>query len=247
MNENVVAIIQARMRSTRLPGKILADICGRPMLWHVIDRLKYSRLIGKILVATTRTREDDIVEDLCKKCGIDFYRGSEPDVLDRYYEAARINNADMIVRIAADCPLIDPVISDKVIAAYSENMDNFSGASNVINRTYPRGLDTEVFPFAVIKRTWEEAEKPYYREHVTPYIYEHKKLFKVLSVENDRNFGNLRWTVDEASDLKFVKEIYGMLYKENKIFTIKDILKALEDSPSLKNINMHVKQKAVGA
>lgn len=245
MSENIAAIIQARMSSTRLPGKVLTDICGKSMLWHVVDRLKYSKLIKRILIATTTSKEDDIIEDFCRKYGLDFYRGDKLDVLDRYYKAAKTNKVDIVVRITSDCPLIDPYISDRVIAAYLNNRNSFDGACNVLKRRYPRGLDTEVFPFSVIEKAWEGARKDYQREHVTPYIYDNKDLFKVFSVENSKDLSSLRWTVDESPDLEFVREIYNILYKENNIFITEDLLKLLEAKPFLNDINKLVKQKAV--
>jgi spore coat polysaccharide biosynthesis protein SpsF len=219
------------------------DISGKPMLWHVINRIKNSKYINKIIIATTTVKDDDRIEDFCKTYKVDFYRGSESDVLDRYYQASRIWNADIIVRITSDCPLIDPEVSDKVIYSYLKNENNFNGSSNVIKRTYPRGLDTEVISFSTLKKVWDDAEKDYQREHVTIYIYEHTRQFKLYSVENNENLAHYRWTVDEERDLKFVREIYKFLYQEENIFLMKDILSLLEMKPYLKDINKDIEQK----
>lgn len=241
---NIVAIIQARMGSTRLPGKVLMSMCGKPLLWHVIDRLGHSKLINKIVIATSTNKNDDIIEDFCRTHRIDFHRGSENDVLDRYYQAAKFYKADPVVRITADCPLIDPRETGRVIAAYLEKIDVLDGASNVIDRSYPRGLDTELVSFSTLKRIHEEAKADYQREHVTNYMYEHKEVFKIYSVKNSKNLGHLRWTVDEEQDLIFVRAVYNKLYKQGRIFLINDVLKLLEKEPHLKEINSSVMQKA---
>ena len=241
----VVAIIQARMGSTRLAGKVLMNIAGKPMLWHVVSRLNYSKLINKIIIATSANKSDDPIEAFCDRYRVDYLRGSEEDVLDRYYQAARAYQADPIVRITADCPLIDPEVTDKTISGYVNNAEIFNGASNTIHRTYPRGLDTEVMSFSALGACWEKANRDYQREHVTAYIYEHPDLFKMYSVENNVDLSHLRWTVDEGVDMDFVREIYGRLYKENDIFLMNEVLDILEREPTLKEINRHVKQKAV--
>ena len=159
MDRNTTAVVQARMGSVRLPGKVLMEIEGSPILWHVVNRLKRSRLIRKIVVATTKDIKDNMIEDYCIKQDIDFYRGSEKDVLDRYYQAASIYQADPVVRITADCPMIDPDIVDKVISGYLADIDNLKGSSNTVKRTYPRGLDTEVISFSALEQIWNSADK----------------------------------------------------------------------------------------
>lgn len=242
---NIIAIIQARMGAERLPGKVLMDIVGRPMLWHIINRVRHSKYINKIIIATTTNKDDDQIENFCKTYNIDFYRGNEDDVLDRYYQAAELWNTDIIVRITSDCPLIDSDVINKVIYSYLKNKNNFKGASNVIRRTYPRGLDTEVISFSTLERVWNDAKKDYQREHVTIYIYEHLDQFKMCSVENKENLSSFRWTVDEEKDLEFVRTIYKKLYQERKIFLMRDVLRLLEREPYLKEINKNIKQKNI--
>lgn len=242
---NVVAIIQARIGSTRLPDKVLKDIEGKPMLWHVVNRIKHSKNINKIVIATTKNKNDTKIVDFCKLYDIEFYRGSEEDVLDRYYQAAKLWQADIIVRITSDCPLIDPQVVDKVIVSYLENKDSLNGASNAIKRTYPRGLGVEVVSFNTLKRIWREAIKDYQREHVTIYMYENTKDFKILNVENNKNLSYLRWTVDEKKDLELVREIYKSLYNRKKIFLMNDTLDLLEKKPHIMEINKDVKQKKI--
>ncbi|MBU1912297.1 MAG: glycosyltransferase family protein [Candidatus Omnitrophica bacterium] len=241
----ILEIIQARMCSTRLPGKALIKIMDKPMLWHVIDRASHSNLIDKIVVATSTNKEDDAIERFCKDNGFYCYRGSHEDVLDRYYQAANAYKPEAVVRITSDCPLIDPVVTDKVISCFLKNRKKFDGASNVINRTYPRGLDTEVISFLALERIWREAKLDYQREHVTIYAYENKKDFRLYSVENKKDLSGFRWTVDTAPDLEFITEIYKRLYTGKKIFLTEDVLRVLDKEPKLKDINKEVKQKYV--
>jgi len=244
-DKKIAIIVQARMKSTRLRGKVMQDISGKPMLWHVVDRLRQIKLKNDIIIATTTEKEDDMIADFCKKNSVNFYRGSEQNVLDRYYQAAKINKADVVVRVTSDCPLIDPEVSGRVISAYLKNSGDFIGASNAIKRSFPRGLDTEAVSFSGLEKCWKMAEEPYHREHVTIYMHEHPELFKIYYVVNDRDLSSLRWTVDEKDDIDFVRQIYKRLYKQGKVFLMNDILKVLEKEPDLALINQHIKQKAV--
>ena len=246
MNKHVVVFIQARMGSSRLPGKVMTDINGEPMLWHVVSRLKQCPLISEVVVVTTTDSKDDAIEQFCQQKKIFYFRGSEEDVLDRYYQAALAHKADVVVRITSDCPLIDPIITEKVIRAYLNNSAVLSGASNVVERTFPRGLDTEVFSFAALEKVWQMAQKPYEREHVTVFMYEHPELFKIISVTHKENFSHLRWTVDELDDLRLVKEIYRIM-KENgqERFGFQDVMALLKKNPELNDINSSVKQKII--
>jgi len=243
--EKVVAIIQARMGSTRLPGKVMMDIIGRPMLWHVGNRVSNSRLVDKIVVATSITKQNDCIESFCKKNEIDFYRGSEENVLDRYYQTAKNFKADIIARITADCPLIDPEVIDKVILSYLNNRNFFDGTSNTIDRTYPRGMDVEVISFEALKKCWKKADEQYQKEHLTPYIYEHSEIFNLKNVKHEKDLSDLRLTVDEEKDLELIRKIYSKLYKEDDIFYLNDIIKLFKENPELIAINKKVKQKPV--
>src|SRR5208282_1417599 len=176
-----IAIIQARMGSSRLPGKSLAEIEGRPMLWHVIQRVKRASLVDRVVVATSTAPADDVIEKMCQENGVPCYRGSENNVLDRYYHAARAEKAAQVVRITADCPLIDPELIDQVVSRFQTG--DLDYASNTMVRTYPDGLDTEVFSFSALERAWHEAVKDSEREHVTPYLRSDK--FRTANVEND--------------------------------------------------------------
>jgi glutamate-1-semialdehyde 2,1-aminomutase/spore coat polysaccharide biosynthesis protein SpsF len=232
----IVAIIQARMGSTRLPGKVLMEICGKPLLWHVVNRVSYSKYISQIVIATSTNPKDDEIEKFAKKYKLKVFRGSENDCLDRYYKAAKKYKADVIVRITADCPLICPEIIDRVIAEFKKNNSDY--VSNSIIRTFPDGVDVEVFSFKTLKKAWEEAKDALEREHVTVYIRNSGK-FKIKNLVNDKPVEpqEYKWSVDRIEDLEFVREVYKHLYKDNKIFSYDDIMSLLNRYPEIKNIN----------
>lgn len=241
-----VAIIQARMGSTRLPGKILKDLMGKSVLQHVIERVKQSQSIDEIVIATTTLNSDDVVADESVKCGVKYFRGSEDDVLGRYYGAAKENNADIIVRITSDCPLIDPFVTDQVVNYFKshEILDVVTNASSDLSkRTYPRGLDTEVFSFTVLERAFRHADKQYQREHVTPYIYENSSM--IYYFMNSVDYSKYRLTLDTEEDFRLIEEIYRHLYKGEHDFYLPNILKLYEQYPELIKINKDVKQKTI--
>jgi spore coat polysaccharide biosynthesis protein SpsF len=240
-----VAIVQARMGSTRLPGKVLKDIKGKPLLWHLVERLRHSQLTDDLVIATTTAGKDKLIADFCKDNKLNAYRGSQEDVLDRYYQTAKAYKADLIIRITADCPLIDPCVIDKAIERYLENKEKVDYVSNTLERTYPRGMDVEVFSFGVLEKAWQKAKKQYEREHVTPYIYENPDEFNLSCIKNENDLSYLRLTVDEEKDLELVRKIYKMLYKENDIFYLEDVIKLLKENPELELINEEVKQKNI--
>jgi len=231
----IAAIIQARMSSTRLPNKVLADIEGKPMLWHIINRLKRAELVDEIIVATTTNRKDEPIIELAKETKAEWFRGSESDVLDRYYQAAKRHKVDVIVRITADCPLVAPKVVDKIIKHFLNG--KFDYVSNVNPSTYPDGLDVEVFSFKTLKKALEGAKKSSEREHVTLYVVNHPEMFIIGNIENEKNLSYMRWCIDEQKDLKFVKEIYKRLYKNDEIFNMNDILSLLKKEPELMKIN----------
>ncbi len=235
----VVAIIQARMGSSRLPGKVLALIQGHPMLWHVVRRTLSAKTLDEVIVATTTQSGDVAIVALCRELGVGCFQGSEPDVLDRYYQAALRAKADAVVRITSDCPLIDPEIVDKVVKAFLSEKPDY--ASNSLVRTYPRGLDTEVMTFGALERAWSNARQKYERSHVTPYIYENPGKFDLLSVTGEQDQSAYRWTVDTPEDLEFVRAVYDRL--EGKRCLLGDVLRLMEREPELAEINRAVSQK----
>lgn len=226
----IVTIVQARMGSTRFPGKSLAEISGKPMLWHVVNLARIAKTVDKVVVATTDQLSDDRVATFCLREGIDCFRGSESDVLDRVYHAAKEQHADVVVRITGDCPLIDPLVIDKVVNCFKEGAWDY--ASNALRYSYPDGLDTEVFSFCALEQAWRESNKPSEREHVTPYLRGGK--FRTVNVESDIPvpLGIHRWTVDYPSDLEFVRRIYAE-FPAPTYFRHQDILDFLKRTPDL--------------
>ncbi|MGE5701491.1 MAG: cytidylyltransferase domain-containing protein [Clostridia bacterium] len=235
------AIIQARMGSTRLPGKVLKQLQDHTVLGHVIRRIKQVKSINKIVIATTNLPIDDVIEQEANRYGIEVYRGSEQDVLSRYYEAALQVNAETIIRITSDCPLIDPMVTEQVIQYYSKH--SYDYVSNSLARTYPRGLDTEVFSMKALQEAHQQANQIHEREHVTPYIYLRSDEFKLGHVLADEDHSSHRWTLDTEEDWQLIQEIYRELYHPDHYFTWLDVLAFLKDRPDLVALNAHVEQK----
>lgn len=223
----VVAIIQGRMSSSRLPGKVLLDLGGQPMLARVISRVRRARSIDEIMVATTTDPSDDPIADWCEANQINCCRGDLYDVLDRYYQAAKLARADVVVRITADCPMIDPKEIDRVVRAFFADGADF--AANRLpppfKRTSPVGMDTEVSSFEALERAWQEATLPFEREHVMPYLYDEPGRFRVKLVNHRPSLAHLRYTVDTPEDLQLAREVYA--YFDNQdTFSLSDLLKA---------------------
>jgi len=243
-NLRISAIVQARTSSTRLPKKVLVNIENKPMLLHVINRLKLSKKIDEIILAMPDCKEDDVLEEFANKYRIEYYRGSRDNVLSRYYGAAKKYHSDVIVRITSDCPLIDPAIVDLVVSKHLNAGADYT--SNVMKRTFPRGLDVEVFNFGALDRANREASEEYEKEHVTPYIYEHPEMFKLENLEATTILRrpDLRLTVDTEEDLRLMKEIYGSLYRKNmEYFSIEKVIELFNSTPELAKINSHIEQK----
>lgn len=238
----VVAIVQARMGSTRLPGKVLMDLEGETVLARVVRRLRRAALLDHILVATTGSPTDDAITDECHWLDVSCFRGSETDVLDRYYCAAKKSKADVVVRITSDCPVIDPEVVDETIRIFCEQNGDY--ASNALPRTYPRGLDTEVFSTTALEKAWQDADKPYEREHVTPFFYEHPKIFHIVSHGGPIDYSEHRWTLDTHADLNLLRAIYARFAGRDD-FSWRDVIKLMEREPELATLNSHVMQKAL--
>lgn len=235
---NIAVIIQARMGSSRLPGKVLMDISGKPMLWHVIDRVKKSKKIDNIIVATTTKSEEHPILELSKDMGVETFIGSEDDVLDRYYNAAKEYKADIIIRVTSDCPLVDPDIIDMFVNYYLDNEDDYDYIGVGKHSLCPNGVGCEVFSFKALEKAWLESKWLSEREHVTPYIWKNDKIFKIgRPLKPKKDLSKLRWTVDEKRDLKFVRGVYQELYHEDNFFSTKDVLELLERKPELNRIN----------
>lgn len=227
---NIVAIVQARLGSTRLPAKVLLDINGKPLIEWVVRRAEMSRRVNQVVVATGETTTNNQLVEWLQNNGVDFYMGSEEDVLDRFYWAAKEYDADLIVRITADDPFKDPAIIDLSIESLLNSSSDYS--SNTIIPTYPEGLDVEVFTFEALEKAWKEAALLSEREHVTPYIWKNPNLFKINNFLNDEDLSCWRWTVDHADDLEFARILASVF--ENKIdVSAEELIRVVKESPQL--------------
>jgi spore coat polysaccharide biosynthesis protein SpsF len=261
MTSRVVAIIQGRMSSSRLPGKILADIAGQPMLQRVFLRTSRAGSVSQTIFATTTDPSDDPVAEYCNFSGIPCTRGSLFDVLDRYYQTARQAKADYVVRITADCPVIDPALIDDVLNTLLEGEYDFvcNRLPPPWHRTYPVGLDVEACTFKVLAKAWKSAKEPQHREHAMPYFYEGVELsavsrqlsegvsprgFKVALLNHTTDFGDYRWTVDTPEDLEFMREVYARFHGRDD-FSWKEVLDLVHDNPELMKINAGVRHKTL--
>ncbi len=240
LKPNIVAIVQARMGSTRLPGKILKSIQGMPMLWHIVNRLKSVDEIDEVVIATSDLLKDDKVYEMATNYGISCFRGSETDVLNRFYSAAKMMDAQYIIRITGDCPLVDPPTIKKLIEFYNDGGYDFCGVAcgagvareKNINR-FPDGLDAEIFSFKVLSEAHNEANTNLQHEHVTPFIWQNNKRYKLGSLYSGTDYSDLRLTVDNKEDFEFVNWIYDMLYPNNSHFDSQDIFELLENNPDV--------------
>ncbi len=237
------AVIQARVGSTRLPGKVLKVIEGKTVLSHDIERIRQSQYIDEIVIATTVLEKDDAIEKEALACGVKVFRGDEADVLSRYYYAAKENNLDVVIRITSDCPLIDPKVLDEIIKFYIDNNYTLvtNASSDLTLRTYPRGLDTEMFSFESLEKAHNCAKEEYQREHVTPFIYENED--SIFYYTNKIDYSKYRLTLDTEEDLELITEIYKELYRGKHDFYLNEIVALFERRPELFEINAHIEQK----
>lgn len=238
-----VAIIQARMGSSRLPGKVLKPLLGRPMLWHIVQRLRFVNGILETVVATSDRPGDEPIRRFCREQGIPFFAGSEEDVLDRFYQAARTFEGDPLIRVTGDCPFVDPDLVGRLLDRYrAGGYDHFAiatgaGAIFLAGGRFPDGLDAECFSFASLERAWREATDPADREHVTPYMWRNKFLFRCSHLTGEKDYSSCRWTVDNEDDFRLVEKIYEELYQETRPFLMADIHRFLSDHPDLASLN----------
>ncbi|BDD92217.1 spore coat protein [Pandoraea sp. NE5] len=231
----IIALLQARCSSSRLPGKVLKPLLGQPMILRQIERLRRVRRIDELVVVTSEESSDDELAGVCHNAGVPVFRGSLNDVLDRFYRAIESKTVDHVVRLTADCPLTDPATVDAVIDLYLKG--GFDYASNTLPPTYPDGLDAEIFQAEVLRTIWREASQPSEREHVTSFIYKHPERFRLGNLTNDRDLSSLRWTVDTPADFLFAEAVYEALYAENPAFDYADVLALLARSPELQLLN----------
>lgn len=231
----ILAILQARVSSTRLPGKVLKPILGVPMIFRQIERLKHAKKIDKLVVATSTDQSDDRLAKACQEFGVTCYRGNLDDVLDRFYGAAGQDKPEHVVRLTGDCPLADPQIIDKVIEHHLQGKYDYT--SNVVEPTYPDGLDAEIMTFSCLQQMWSQAKKQSEREHVTLFIHNNKQLFNIGSVKQAIDLSHLRWTVDEPEDFTLVEKIYQGLYDKNPLFLTNEIIDYSKKNQKLNELN----------
>lgn len=230
----ILALLQARMSSTRLPGKVMQPILGKPMILHQIDRIGRSKLIDKLILATSDDSSDDDLAKTCKGHGATVFRGSLNDVLDRFYQAALPEEAEHILRLTGDCPITDPGVIDKVIQYHLDG--NFEYTSNVHPPTWPDGLDVEVFRAKALEEAWLHAHEDFDREHATPWIYKRSDCY-LGNLESPTDLSKLRWTVDEPEDLVFIRKVFEGLYPVNQEFNLDDVLDFINTNPNIQAIN----------
>lgn len=235
----ITVIIQARMGSRRLPGKTMADVAGAPMLSHVVRRAAAIPGVEQVVIATTAQPADRAIVEFASRTGVPCVVGSEDDVLDRFYQTARQIGATVIVRVTPDCPLLDPAVSGLVLARYLRDR-TLDYVSNTQPPTFPDGLDTEVLSFPALEVAWRKAVLPSEREHVTPYLWRRPELFRTACVRHHRDLSALRWTVDEARDLEFVRLVYGHLGTDD--FGMEDVLDLLRRHPELAETNVGIRR-----
>lgn len=233
------------MGSHRLPGKVLKEIAGRTMIEQMLHRLSQARRLDKIIIATSTAPGDDALAELLCKNGVLVFRGSEDDVLSRYYEAAKVFKAEIVVRLTGDCPLVDPFVVDETVKHHLNLEADYT--SNTLERTYPRGLDTEVFSFEALEKAYLEARESYQREHVTPYFYLNPGIFKLQGVKAEGKLRrpDLRLTMDTAEDLELIRVIYDLLGQNGRFFKIEEVIELLDNRPELATINACVQQKGL--
>ena len=242
--QGIVIISQARMGSSRLHGKVLKEVCGIPLLEFHVKRLQQSKLAKEVIIATTTDAKDDAIAEFCDSRNITCFRGSEEDVLARYYGASKLSSCEHVARVTSDCPLIDPNIIDLVFREYFESRADY--ASNTLELTFPRGMDVEVFPSSLLERAFDEAQEQYEREHVTPWIRENKSVLKKNFSNNLGDQSHYRLTVDTKEDFDVVRKVIEKIYPEKAFsFNLEEIINFLEEHPEVSEINSHVVQKAV--
>jgi len=234
----IVLFVQARMGSTRLPGKVLKTVLGKELLRWQVDRLRKAKTADEVVVITTTMPEDDPIAELCATHGIPVFRGSELDLLDRHYQAAKQFHADFVVKIPSDCPLSDPDLVDEVLNLWISNQDAYDYVSNYHPPTFPDGMDVEGCPFSVLETAWKEAKNPHEREHTFPFIWDQPERFRIGNVENPRGnmFMTHRWTLDYPEDYEFLKRVLEGL-AEKPDFTMDDVLAFLAAHPDIAAIN----------
>lgn len=241
----ILGVILVRLGSRRLAGKALREIKGKPLLWYLYERMTFSKLIDKVVIATADNEANLPIIKFSEENKIGYFAGEEKDLTDRIYKTAKKFCANIIVKIGGDCPLVDPEVIDRLVSFYLENKDKYDYVANNLRSSYPHGLDLEVFPFSTIDRAWNEIKDPFWREWLTIYISEHSESYRLANVENEKDLSNLRWTVDYEEDFLFVRNVFERLYPYKKNFLMNDILELLQKEPWLTEINSKYKDTRI--
>ena len=236
------AIIQARMGSTRLPGKVLREVCGKPLILHQIERVRDSKSLDKVIVATSNAPENDAIERFCRKHDVAIFRGSEDDVLDRFYKCAKKERLDTIVRLTADCPLTDPLVIDEAVTLYKNGRYDY--VANTVppeSSTYPDGSDVEVFSIEALERANRECDNPHYREHVTFFFWKYDNGFKTAQLQRDEDLSEIRFTVDYPEDLEVIEAILKKIKGKDIYGHVNEIAGVLKENPGIRDRNSKYK------
>ena len=236
-NENIVAVIQARMNSIRLPAKVMSDIMGKPMLLHLVERLQNIENISKVVIATTSSDSDKSLCEFAASKQIPYYSGSIDDIIDRIYQCGKKFNAAAVLKVNGDCPLIDTFILQQAVNKYVDADKKPDLITNMYPNTFPEGLQFGIFKFSTLCGLWNDLKDPFWREYFFMYMIENNEKFDIINITNEKNLSQLRWTVDYQEDLDFVRCIYEELYPTNKFFTMSDVLSLLNKKPHLQQIN----------
>jgi spore coat polysaccharide biosynthesis protein SpsF len=245
MIQKTQAIIEARMTSSRLPGKVMLPICSKPELELLVERLRQCTLLDGIVIATTTNATDDVIDELARRLRVGIFRGSEDDVLDRVLSAAQATDTEVIVEVTGDCPLVDPDILDELVAIYRRG--EYDYVSNTLRRTFPRGLDVQIFSAVTLADVARRTDDPVDHEHVSLYIYEHPELYRLFNLDSGlpEHQGDLRLTLDTEEDYILIRRVFDALYPANPAFRMKDVLSLLDRHPTWMEVNQHIKQKKV--
>jgi len=237
---HIVTVMQTRLGSSRLPGKTMLPLAGKPLFIRQLERMKAARLCGTLVVATTKEPADDTIEAVCIQEDIPCFRGHASDLLDRHYRLAKLYEADIVLKIPSDCPLIDPRVIDKVIRCFLDNRHLYDYVSNLHPATYPDGNDVEIMSFKTLEQAWRQAKRSFEREHTTPYIWERPDSFRIGNVVMDDGLDYSlvhRWTIDYAEDYQFIRAVYDELYEEDNLFSMDSILELLQRRKDIYSIN----------
>jgi len=241
LNVKLVVVVQSRTGSTRLPGKVLMPLAGKPLLQRMVERVSAASTRFELVVATTTDLLDDPVRTLCKAMDVRCYSGHPTDLLDRHYRAGMLHSADAVVKIPSDCPLIDPAVIDRVLGCFLQNPERYDFVSNLHPPTYPDGNDVEVVPMHILEQAWREASKDFEREHTTPFVWEHPERFRLGNVKWETGLDysmSHRWTIDYEEDYRFINSVYDALWSESSpIFSMQDIFNLLVAKPEIATVN----------